>query len=503
MKLMKQGWLKRVGFSFFGLLIVFFLLPKAPVSALVAGGIGVLPANPDPAKPLTQSWFIYELDPGETKEDAVRVINNSEQTVKLHIDALDGGISQDGGFGIIDDPKNNVDVGSWITLSETEVTLPPRKEKVIKFTLTVPSDTYVGDHFGGFGVYQIEEATEQEIKVAPGATVKVKTRVGVRMYLTVRGEKIWGLKLIRRGFSSVKRQLYLLLGIENKGNIKADLNLKASIYGVFGFYDQAEVELGQVAPQRKFLKSHPWPGEKAPYFGPYLLIGTLTDTAHSDLAKPIRVIIPMFFLPLFPTFILILCLFLLWLLYQFLLWQKALRLARAPVAVYKIKAGDTLNRIASEFNLPWKTIAKINNLDAPYDLSEIKQLYLLDVRGERRTDIKVPSFIHQIGQPFATFGAWILGSLFRIDKFQRTRELEKKRREVAKGDLPIARSPVLSRASSYLTAIVEKGDTLASIAKHFQIDKKKIISLNNLKFPFKLTEGQELKIPKPKQRKSQ
>jgi len=479
----------------------FWLGVSTPSALAITGaGIGARPANPDPSNILTQSWFIYELDPGEIKEDAILLINRSGETRRLKIDPLDGGLSEDGGFGISDKPENNVDVGTWIELSATEVTLKPNEQAKIPFKVVVPEDTWVGDHFGGFGVYEVDAASAQKVPVGSGSTVYVKTRLGLRMYVTVRGDKVWNISLTRRSFGVSQGKLYLRLGLINKGNVKGDLELTGSIYSPIGLYDRQEkIPLGQIAPhQGRLLTNARWQGKNAPLFGLYLLVGTITDTAHPDIAKPIRVVMPLFFFPGRALLLILILLFVIWLIYQFVLWRRALKLARTKVVAYQVKASDSLMKVAAEFNLPWKLVARINNLNPPYELSGIKKLYLPDTRGERREGIKLPNYFAQISRPFATFGAWVLGRVFRIERFRPPLGGRPQRSEtlhsLGEGGLP---------SKSYLTAIVEKGDTLSSIAKHFKVDNKKLISHNNLKFPFKLTEGQELKIPKPKQRKSQ
>jgi len=508
--------LKKKKFLLFLSLPLFILafslnLPKPQaVLALEGGGIGIRPANPRADEPLSRAWFIYkEAAPQSIIEDEALVTTTSDKTVRVKIEALDAVITQDGGFTLTDDETKNQDIGSWIVLEQKELTVSPNSEKRVKFKLTVPEDAEVGDHAGGLAVSKIEEQPGIIQKVGGGATVGISVRVGVRIYLTVPGDIIRAFKLVRRGYSYPGGQLYLTFVVRNEGNVRNELEADVSVYGVFGRWDHQTIKIGQVLPKKQVIRQIAWPNvnhKKAPFFGPYwalMKISDLHEVENVPAPKAVKIFLLMFFIPWKAVLILVLILFALWLIYQFIVWRRLARLAKAKVVSYKVKRGETLPEIASQYGLGWKFVAALNELKPPYALKEGHQIYLPDARGEKRAGIKLPNYFAQLARPFATFGAWILGSLFRIDKFKRTRGLEKKRREVAKGDLPIARSPVPSRASSYLTAIVEKGDTLASIAKHFQIDKKKIISLNNLKFPFKLTEGQELKIPKPKQRKSQ
>ena len=44
---------------------------------------------------------------------------------------------------------------------------------------------------------------------------------------------------------------------------------------------------------------------------------------------------------------------------------------------------------------------------------------------------------------------------------------------------------------------VQKGDTLFSVSQHFSVDWTILATLNNLKSPFTIKQGQVLKVPKP------
>ena len=68
------------------LVLIFLFLPFSSAQALSSGGVGGYPASPDPNIPHSESWFIYNLDLGESKDDALLVFNTSDETktVKLY-----------------------------------------------------------------------------------------------------------------------------------------------------------------------------------------------------------------------------------------------------------------------------------------------------------------------------------------------------------------------------------------------------------------------------------
>src|SRR5690348_752824 len=53
------------------------------------GHVGAYPSNYDPSNPKTKSWFIYELKPGESKNDSITVVNNSDAQITVKVYPVD------------------------------------------------------------------------------------------------------------------------------------------------------------------------------------------------------------------------------------------------------------------------------------------------------------------------------------------------------------------------------------------------------------------------------
>src|SRR3989344_4276145 len=167
------------------LLACYFLLASfaLPAFALSTGGLGGYPAHPDPTIPYSESWFIYNLDLGERKEDAIVIFNSTDEpeTVKLY--PVDSVPSNQGNFALESQDAPRDGVGAWITLQENVVTIPPGESREIPFTITIPRNTDVGEHSGGIIIQ----------KAVPGkaegeAAASIVTRVGIRVYETVPGD---------------------------------------------------------------------------------------------------------------------------------------------------------------------------------------------------------------------------------------------------------------------------------------------------------------------------
>lgn len=449
--------------------LVAIIMPSTAL-ALTGGGVGIRPATPrPPAAEPHPSWFIYEVDPGTVIQDAVHINNTRDDSVVVKLEGLDALLTLDGAFGLTDDESTNKDIGTWIELSEKEFTILPRTEKTVPFTVTVPPEAEVGDHMGGIVIYKSAATPDKTIK-SGGATVNIVTRVGVRMYLTVKGDIVRNLRLLGRSFYGQKSQMRFRFKWENRGNIRANLEASGKIYGIFGTYDQREnFTLGQVFPNKTVSQDIAWPGKNRPAFGPYLAIVDVKDVYKSlnpdstippPPDKTIRIWLFAFFIPYTQAAVVIGILFLIWFIYQLTAWKRLTNLARRPVITYKVKKGDSLTGIANQLGASWKLVAKLNHLKAPYSLEGITTLYIPDAGGSQM-DIDMPHFL-----------------AFAIRPFIRTARRQPKEEII----------------------VVEKNDTKRDIEEFTGLTWRTIAKHNSLKSTAKIQPGQELRIPKKQRR---
>ncbi|MFH0905550.1 MAG: LysM peptidoglycan-binding domain-containing protein [bacterium] len=446
-----------------GVLLAMGCVAAPSVWALSAGGMSIAPA-PSEKFPDRKGWFVYEeVEPGAVIEDVARVINLDSKPNTIAIEAVDAFMTTDGSFALVEEPKDNQDIGSWIELSKTEVTLPSNKEQLIPFKITVPADAEVGDHIGALAVYRSNKEVEKTIR-AGGARVGISTRVGARIYLTVKGEITRQLALRGRAMYGRGQQLVFHLKMENLGNIRADIAMTAKIYGIWGLYDSKEkVPLGQIFPKKTSTIEAVWPGKARPIFGPYWASITIEDTfkglnpASSALppAQPIHTWAFVFFVPYTQVAILLILAFLAWFIIQARRWQQLVRLARMRVATHKIKRGDHLMDIAARYGVGWKLLAQLNNIKPPYDLHGIAVLYVPDARGQRR-DISVVSLTTYLIKPFRHW---------------------------------------LDKLSPYYVIVIQPGDTQKDVENFTGLKWTEIAKYNGLKPTIRLRAKQELKVP--------
>jgi len=175
--------LKKLLFICFILLLSFSIFP-GPVQAIEYEGLSIRPHQEDGE---ARDWFIYALWPGESIEDRVDISNFSDELIEVKIYPVDADILGDGAFAPKAEDAERVGVGAWITLAASELTIPSHDTRTIDFALIIPENAEAGKYTGAI-IAQNKECKELESE--KGTTMLVVTRVGARVYLTVRGTKV-------------------------------------------------------------------------------------------------------------------------------------------------------------------------------------------------------------------------------------------------------------------------------------------------------------------------
>lgn len=366
----------------FAALLFFSFWSAGKALAVNTGTIGVLPAYPDSNVQYSSSWLMYNLDLGQSRQDAVRVINNEDETAVIKIYAVDATVTNSGGFALLPENSDKKDVGSWVKLSVDQIEVPPKSEKLVPFVITIPQNADAGDHAGGIVVQQVENQNQS----LSGTGVKIISRVGVRIYETVPGAVIKGFNILRFDWQSDKeenagfwkkligmdKKTSFFLGIENTGNIKISPKVSVEVKNIFGRVagKMENSEVGDVFPRTKTSDSAViWNG--MPFLGRYN--ATLRVDAGNEIpvqtknitiwAFPIQLAVELFFFFIF--------LALIRLIHQYIRESK-----KEGMPIYTVEDGDTLPDIAEGLFIKWKKIAVVNGIKKPYHLSIDQKIFL-------------------------------------------------------------------------------------------------------------------------------
>ena len=217
---------KSIIFSFlvFGL---FGLYGPHSVGAIEYGGLGVYPniSEFDEKNPLTRSWFIYELGQGEK----IDIANISNKPVEIEVYPVDAVTTKDGAFAPEPEDKEKVGVGAWITLAESEFSLDPGQVRTIDFTVKVPEYAEVGDHIGAI-IVQAKKPSEQ----VEGTGLRIATRVGARMYITIPGEIVKELEFKEFNHKIEEGTVTFYSVLANKGNARIRTKGEIEIINILG-----------------------------------------------------------------------------------------------------------------------------------------------------------------------------------------------------------------------------------------------------------------------------
>ena len=355
--------------------------PATDAHALTSGGIGGYPANPDPSIQYSDSWFIYNLDLGQSADDAIVVSNTTEETVSIKLYPVDSIASNQGNFALESESESRDGVGVWIELSETLVTLEPGETREVPFTITIPDTADVGEHSGGI---ILQRANPGQVE---GTGASIVTRVGVRVYQTVPGEIIRDIAIqdfsLERNTSDNPPQFRLSLVAKNKSNVtlkptaelaitgwgktkyfaKSNFNPKEGI--VIDLTDLTDFFPGetlsrdwQLLRDQVVTTRWEWP---IPAFGRYTFQVRLSYQGNNgpvvlesqpltEWVVPVRLllgiigILVLLFLPLI---------------------IKKIFFGKRRWRQYKVRKGDQLVGLATQAGVSWKKLAKMNKLKQP------------------------------------------------------------------------------------------------------------------------------------------
>lgn len=203
----------------------FFLL------SAVHAAPGIVPANPDPQNPRTNSIFIYKANLGQKITDKVKIINNDKVAKKFIVYPTDSVISTGGAYSCAQKVEAKKGVGSWINLSKSEVEIPALSSLAIDFTITIPQNADAGENNGCLVVEEVkpEDASQQ---AQNGAILNFRT--ATRVLIQTPGEVKKDLEIVDFKSVSDKQGTSLNASIKNKGNVSVDAEVKVTLKDMFG-----------------------------------------------------------------------------------------------------------------------------------------------------------------------------------------------------------------------------------------------------------------------------
>lgn len=335
-------------------------------SAIEYGGIGGRPANPDPKVPRSDSIFIYSLAGSAQKSDAITLLNNTDQPKTLKVYATDALVSSGGALSCRQEVEPKDEVGSWIALSQSSVTLAPFSNQAVPFTVTVPANASPGEHNGCIAV---QEQNQQPQQQAGG--IALSTRTALRVAVTVPGEITRTLEITGHTIGrNPKGDYFTNLKVKNAGNVSVEADVKATTRYVFGLKQQQAGGTFSLLPNVEADYNFEI---KRPFWGLFYLSqasATYQPDLNSDRRKTVHGPTRIFWVWPQPVAAAIEVLGLLilaggaWAVRRRREQQVAFRTLKS----YTVKRGETLDSLADRYGVSVRRLAKINAVTPDYAL---------------------------------------------------------------------------------------------------------------------------------------
>ncbi len=127
----------------------------------------------------------HRLNPGETTEGVLRVINDSAEPLTFSLSIQDYIVEDNNGTPtFVTDGKlsNKYSAASWIGVSPNRFTLAPKQREDLAYLIKIPKDARPGGHYAAVTYTPDAKGT------TTGSGTAVSTVVGTLMYIDVNGE---------------------------------------------------------------------------------------------------------------------------------------------------------------------------------------------------------------------------------------------------------------------------------------------------------------------------
>lgn len=127
--------------------------------------------------------FQFDLEPGSTVRDSLRVRNYGTEPLSLTVYPSDALTTATGAMDLLPASETPTDLGAWVMLDGPgNITVPAQDIVDVPFTLTVPPNATPGDHSGGIVTSYVSPADGGD------QTVVVDRRLVNRVQVRVAGE---------------------------------------------------------------------------------------------------------------------------------------------------------------------------------------------------------------------------------------------------------------------------------------------------------------------------
>lgn len=322
-----------------------------------------------------QKHLSYEIKPTKSVEDIMTIRNNSDQTIKLKVYAVDSLQSSDGGVAFKLAGIDQEAIGAWLKLTKETVEIAPLKSAIIPYTISIPEKVTPGTYQGAL----VAEIIPDQDPGLGKDNVKVSTRLTESIYISVPGRKTIDYSLDQFSVQQNNGKPCFYIKFLNKGNVflKAQVDLRVEGLLLPKPYEISlnhPTILQDEAFEKTFYLNNP------PLFGNYNATITLNVSEYNVATGELKELqtitksITFYIIP-FPLLGGLLILIILIILAE--KWRrKNLRESLDNTFTHAVTKGETITSIANVYKLNWRDIVKLNKLKKPYALRAGRKLIL-------------------------------------------------------------------------------------------------------------------------------
>ena len=374
--------MKKFSTIFSGIATLISLLVITPGTASANGNLTIVVKNPNPYTG-NHSWFTFEKKPGDVIEDVAVVKNLGDTPIKAHVYAVDATSNDAGSFILKLENEDRNGIGKWTKTSlGDDITIPANQYVDFPFHIEIPKDLAPGQYFGGIIVEEVAESPKT-VQVAAAAAdgnricctnILVKTRIGLRIYLTIPGTIHDKLEWSALDVTQNAKSTNFHFQITNQGNVALEPVASIDIFdGMGNHVDHFEKSLGESLPGTNIGPEVSW--EKQPFIGNFKAVTkvsyTIKDQGQSQpLHSAAGVLTKTVTFWVTPWKMLIIIFALMAAAFAGFVWYKNYEKNISLNWIsYQLQPDENIITVAKAHQLDWKKLAHINKLQAPYLLT--------------------------------------------------------------------------------------------------------------------------------------
>ena len=182
----------------------------------------------NPSNDSGQGHLSYEIKPTKSVEDIMTIKNNSDQTIRLKIYAVDSTQSSDGAVAFKLSTAKQETVGLWLKLNSDTVEIAPLKSIIVPYTINIPEQVTPGTYQGAL----VAEIAQDQAEGAEGKAIKVSTRLTEPLYISIPGRKTIDYSLDQFTVDQSTGNPTFHIRLINQGNVFLKTEASLSITGL-------------------------------------------------------------------------------------------------------------------------------------------------------------------------------------------------------------------------------------------------------------------------------